>query len=510
MARALIPVLQKLENRAAAAAGAVAFLGGAVALNRSLIGVFYDDGLYAGIAVALGRGMGYVHPHLPGTPAAIHYPPLYPLLLAPLFAAFPVATVGMLAKFLNLGLAALAAALIARHAVRARLLGDGVPAWVAPTLVGALALAIPVLTVQSVLFAEPLFGVLLAAAVIVADREAPERPLRTAALAGTWAALALLTRTIAVAAGAGLPLFLLLVRRRPLREAVVAALPVGLAAMAWGAWTIAHRSGIDPALAINYGSYGEVVRQSGLGAFGRSAPDLVRPLGAITLGWLPIPWLYYLLGVPALGIGVYGFWLLARRSAIGFTLAGYFAILALWPFLADRFLWAVLPWLGLAWAAGALGLIRAKPGLRVPILIIALVMGAGYLLLEARGTVGRWWGSQQRGISANFEELLPGIRNLPAGSVLATSDEALVWLYTGQTSVPFFVYGYAKGIEVHPTPAVQRAYLERQGVTHILFSGYGSGSDVELNDLLGAYPGWLTVIRVWSGGRALFRVNRGS
>ena len=45
------------------------------------------------------------------------------------------------------------------------------------------------------------------------------------------------------------------------------------------------------------------------------------------------------------------------------------------------------------------------------------------------------------------------------------------------------------------------------GVTDILFSGFGGGSDVELNDLIGAYPGWLTPIHVWSGGRAVFRVG---
>ncbi len=507
MASALIPA--RPENRAALVVGLATLAGGTVALNRSLIGVFYDDGLYAGIAVALARGMGYVHPHLPGAPAVIHYPPLYPLVLTPLFAAFPVATAGFLAQVLNLVLSALAAALIARHAVRARLLGAGVPDWAAPAVVLVLALAIPVLTVQSVLFAEPLFAVLLAATVIVADRDAPEHPLRTAAIAGCWAALALLTRTIAVAAGAGLPLFLLLVRRRPLREAIVAGLPVGLAAAAWGAWTLAHRSGIDPAMAINYGSYGEVVQQSGLGAFGRSAPDLVRPLGAITLGWLPYWWLYYLFGVPALAVGLYGFWLLARRSAIGFTLAGYFAILALWPFLVDRFVWAVLPWLGLVFGAGVVSLGKTRRALKLPLLILTVVMAVGYGILEWRGVRGRWWGSLQAAGSRNFAELLPGLRDLPPGSVLATSDEALVWLYTGQISVPFFVYGYDHGVEVHPTPAAQRAYLERQGVTHILFSGYGSGSDVELNDLLGAYPGWLTIIRAWSGGRALFRVNRG-
>jgi len=472
------------------------------------VGVFYDDGLYAGIAVGIGRGLGYVHPHLPGTPAAIHYPPLYPLLLAPLFLAFSVTTASFLAKLLNLGLAALGAALIARHAVAKGLLGEA-PGWLGPLVVAVSALAIPVLTVQSVLFAEPLFGVLLAAAVIVTD-EVPDRarPVSAAFTAGALAALTLLTRTIAVAAGAGLPAYLLIMRRRPWREAAAAAAPVFVVAAAWWAWTMSHRSGIDPALAINYGSYGEVVRQSGLGAFGRSAPDLIRPLGAITLWWLPWRWLYYGFGVPALGIGLYGLWLLARRSGIGLTLVGYLAILAVWPFLADRFLWAVLPWLGLAWAAGAFAVGQAHRTLRLPVLALGVVLAVGYGWVEARGIRGRWWASEQRSISRNFEELLPGL-TLPPGSVLATSDEALVWLYTGQVSVPFYLYGYDHGVEVHPSPAAQRAYLERQGVTHVLFSGYGSGTDVELNALLGAYPGWLTVTKVWSGGRALFRVNRG-
>ena len=61
----------------------VALGGGALALNHQLVGVFYDDGLYAGIAYALSHGLGYVHPHLPGHPAVVHYPPLFPLVLAP-------------------------------------------------------------------------------------------------------------------------------------------------------------------------------------------------------------------------------------------------------------------------------------------------------------------------------------------------------------------------------------------------------------------------------------------
>jgi hypothetical protein len=496
-------------RRAGIAVGAGALAVGAWALNHSLVGGFYDDGLYAGIAIALGKGMGYVHPHLPGAPAVVHYPPLYPLLLAPLFAAFPVSAAAFLGLILNLLLAALGAGLIAAHAVRIRVLGE-MPAWLAPACVLGAAVAIPVLTVQSVLFAEPLFGLLLAGAVVLADG-APERrrPRRAAALAGGLAALALLTRSIALAAATGLPLYLLVSRRRPWREAIAAGIPVLVAAAGWGAWIVARQGGLDPALAINYGGYGETVRQAGLGVIWRSVPDLLRPLGALTLGWLPSVWIYYPVGAAALSVGIYGLVLLTRRSAIGLTLVGYLVILALWPFPSDRFLWAVLPWLALTFAAGAVGLVRAMPRIRVAVLVVVAIVIIGYAQYEIRGALGRWWGLQRERISDNFAELLPGLAALPDSTVLATDDEALVWLYTRRTAVPFYLYGYRNGVETEPTAAEHRRYLERQGVTRVLFSGFGSGSDRELDALLGAYPGWLTMERAWPRGRALFRVNRG-
>src|SRR4029077_232931 len=47
-----------------------ALAGGVLAWNHLLVGVFYDDGIYAGLAWALGHGAGFVYPNLPGTPAA--------------------------------------------------------------------------------------------------------------------------------------------------------------------------------------------------------------------------------------------------------------------------------------------------------------------------------------------------------------------------------------------------------------------------------------------------------
>src|SRR5207247_1387475 len=176
-------------RRAGLAVTCAALAVGALALNRQLIGVFYDDGLYAGIAVALAQGMGYVHPHLPGAPAAVHYPPLWPVLLAPLFAMFRLDTAALLGKILNLLLAA---------------------------------------------------------------------------------------------AGAGVVLYLLVVRRAPWAHLAAAAAPVALAGLGWGLWLARHRGGLDPAMAMNYGSYFETVQAAGVGVFWPSLRDLPRPLGDLT------------------------------------------------------------------------------------------------------------------------------------------------------------------------------------------------------------------------------------
>lgn len=483
------------------AAAGVALAVGALALNHALVGVFYDDGLYAGLATALAHGLGYVHPHLPGTPAAVHYPPLYPAFLTPLFGLFSVSTAALIAKILNLLLAALATGLVAWHAARTELLDPRSPRWLAPALVGAAAIAIPVLATQSVLFAEPLFAVLLAAAVILADRGASPW------LVGTAAALALLTRSIGVAAGAGIVCFML-ERRTPWRVALKTVTPLAVAAALWGLWVVTHEHGIDGALGLNYGSYGEILRQTGLSTLGVSAPDLPRPLEVITLGWIPVRWIFHLAAAATLGIGLYGLALVARRSAVGFTLVFYLAILAIWPYPPDRFLWAVLPWLALAWAVGAIALWRIH-WLRVPVGILATAVACGYGYYEVRGLSGRWWGTQAENISANFNELLPVVADLPAGSIVATDDEALVWLYTQRTSVPFYLERYQGRATLRPSAAEHRAYLERMGVTHVLLASATSPSAGELRGLIEAYPGWLTGVYRWSGGRWLFAVQRG-
>jgi len=503
----------RMARRAGIVAALLVLAGGGLTLNQMLAGVFYDDGLYVGAAYALGHGLGYVHPNLPGHPAVVHFPPLYPLLLTPFVGALPLPAAALAAKVLNILLAALAAGLITWHASRAELLGPGVPAWLAAAVVVAAGVAMPMLTILSVLLSEPLFSVLVVVAVILADRP-PVRwsADRGALLAGVAAALALLTRSVGVAVGAGSVLYLVLVRGAPWRRTALAGGPVFAAALAWGLWLVRHRGGIDPDMAASYGNYFEPLKQAGLRAFWPSLRDLPRPLGDLTLSWLPgPPGLHYLLGGAALAVLLYGLVLLSRRSSIGLTLLCYFAILSVWPFPVDRFLWVVLPWLGLAWVAAAVRLWQRptlRP-LRVPLAIVAGAVVAGYGRLEVEGLVSKAWRAAPALVSTSAGEMLPWLRTLPSDAVVAADFEPLFWLHTGRTCVPLYVHGYHGREVTLPTAAEQRAYLERQGVTHIVIAGYVSESAPELDALLGAYPGWLSVVHAWGGGRAVFQVNRG-
>src|SRR6266550_2540379 len=486
---------------------AVTLACGALALNRQLVGVFYAD-----VAYALTHGLGYVHPHLPGHPAVVHYPPLYPLVLAPFIGMLPLEAAGLAAKVLNVILAAAAAGLVAWHAASVQLLGPEAPPWLAPVLVTGAVVALPMLTILSVLFSEPLFGVLFALAVLLADQPpAGWSPDRATLLAGVAAALALLTRTIGVAAGVGIVLYLLVIRRAPWQRAALAGPPVFVAALGWGLWVARHRGGIDPGMATNYGSYFEVLKGAGLGVFWPSLRQLPRPLGDLTLSWLPAAGLYYAFAVAALAILVYGLVLMVRRSSVGLTSLCYLAILAVWPFPVDRFVWVVLPWLGLAWFAAVLRLWQASTlhRVRVPVALVAGAVAFGYAQLEVRGLATRSWRAAPAYVSASAGEMLPWFATLPADAVIAADFEPLIWLNTGRLSVPFYIYGY-RGREVTaPTPAEQRAYLERQGASYVMISGYVSQSVPELNALVRSYPGWLTMVKQWSGGRTVFRMNRG-
>ena len=491
------------EVKAGLVTAAATLAVGLLALNRALVGVFYDDGLYAGLATALSSGLGYVHPNLPGLPGAVHYPPLYPVVLTPFFGILSVHGAALAAKVLNALFGAAAAGLIAWHVTKSDqlVLPGRWRRWAPAALVLSAAIAIPVLATQTVLFAEPLFALLLAVAVVATDQQ------KSPWLVGVAGALSLLTRSIGIAIVAGIVCFLL-VRRAPWRALVPIVVPPLIAAIGWSLWVAVHRSQIDPALALGYGTYFAHLSQAGLSAIGTNVPDMSRPLEALAFGWIPVRWLYEIVSLLALGTGLFGLALFTRRSAIGFVLIFYLIILAVWPHPPDRFLWAILPWLVLAWAIGAFELARRWPRLSIPVAALVCLVVGGYLYYEVRGFSGRWWDTQARAISANFAELLPIVETLPDSAVVATDDEALVWLYARKRAVPLYLESFRGSEIVRPTAEEHRAYLDRMGVTHILLASSSSPSAIELRTLIGAYPRMLAALYRWPDGRWLFVVNR--
>ena len=490
------------------AAAAALAVGAVVALNltTSLVGVFYDDGIYLSLARALAEGHGYHLLYLPGAPAGVHYPFLYPLFLAGLWKLAPSfpANVAVFkaanAVLLGLGSGLLVLYLSGRSAARP---------WRVAVLVAATATALPLVTVATALFAEPLFLVALVAACWAGDaaREADGRreAWLLAGLAGFLAGAAALARSLGITVVAAVPLSLVLARRP--RAALVALGVSALWLVPWLAWVARHRGGVDPALVAGYGTYGDLMAQAGWSAFSpANVGDLLRPIGAVALapfrGWLRL-----FLGVPALALVAAGFGpLLRRAAALGWTLLAYGAVVLVWPYGPDRFVWAAWPLLAVAFFAGALQVaerarsaappVRAVGRWAVAATVVAVV--AGYAFYQVRGYVRGDATGLGRGISATVSELLPWVRDqTPPDAVVAGEDEALLWLYTGRRAVPSYVWRYRGRSDESLGPDTLKAWLDRARVSYVLLGSAGSDAAPTISQLLGRYPGYLHVARLW-------------
>ncbi len=447
------------------------------AQTGAMVGVFYDDGIYVALAKALAEGHGLVSLHLPGAPPAVHYPPLYPLVLAGLWRLWPDFPANI-ALFQVFDAAALGAAawIILHHARRTSL----------PPLARYAALtlgitAFPMLTLVGVRFSEPLFLALLAGAVSVADSD-DVGPAK-AAVAGVLAGLATLTRSIGIAAIVGIPVALLLRRRR---KAAAMALGVGLVVAApWWAWLAAHADSVDPLIATNYGTYTQYAGQAGLaGLLAGLDFTSLQPFARLLVPALPAPlWLTLsglLLAVTAIGVVT-----VARRvPALLLVLLPYVGLVTLWPFTPDRFMWILLPWMALFATAGSLRVWRWGWWGRIPVALLAIAIALGYGWRQVVSVTERQFTATADVASRPFSVLTAGIRTgTPEDAIVATDGEALVHLYTGRTTVPLFLFRL-EGREMLSFGAdTTLRYLCDQRVTHVAVSWVG-GDALPLLDTL--------------------------
>ena len=490
-------------------------VGAVVALAMpwdALIGVFYDDGLYAALARALAEGSGYRFLHLPGGAPGVHYPPGWPFLLSLLWRLHPdFPANAALLRSANVVLAGLAALLAAGY-LGPRL---GIGRWGAAALVAAAFTAVPLVAVATVLFSEPLFLVLLVASCWAAEAArtaAGRRAGGFALVAGTLAGAAALTRSIGIAVVVGVLLSLLVARRS--RLAALAALPAAVMLTPWQIWVAAHRSAVDPLIAANYGTYGDFVGQGGLQLAPASLIGLVRPLAVIALP--PLGAVRSALAVPALLVLLAGLYHLARRAPpLGLTLLAYLGVVVLWPYGPDRFLWAALPLLAAAFTAGALGLCtagadeRSRRWARALVLVGAIPVVSGFLWYQARALPAGAATAAQRGISTTLRPVLPWIRQATdSAAVIAGEDEALLWLYTGRRAVPNYLWR-VRGRTAEDLGADSlMVWLRKTGATHLVLSGRGSEAAPAVDALIERHRGTLVLVQVWPEGPLAFALPR--
>jgi hypothetical protein len=438
------------------------------AQGNTMVGVFYDDGIYVTAAKALAEGLGYRNIHLPGVPLPIvHYPPLYPLWLSLLWRLWPQfpANVALFA----LGDAAflgLAAWITARHLHRRLPL----PGPVVLAVLAAGFVNFPLLTLVSLRMSEALFLMLLAAAVTVADRR--EAGVREGILAGALAGLATETKSVGVAVLAGVVLSLWLRRRRP--ASLAAAVAGAVVVAPWIIWVLLHAGQIDHRLA-NYTTYLSELHDAGLASvLGGLKGRALSPIFDIAVPhvrlWLrrPLGWLL----IAALAWGVARS---ARRApALIATLLCYFVIISLWPFPPNRFIWVILPWILLFIAVGCWAAWRQPRWGRALVAVIALTVAIGYVRLEGVALWRHTFLTTNRQISRSFQLLVPAIATeLPPDAVIASEDEALVYLYSGRHTVPSNLFHW-QGLGTEPFSTAEHVRIWCQmGVTYLAVTAPG-------------------------------------
>lgn len=469
------------------------------AQTTALVGVFYDDGIYVTGAKGLVEGFGYRNIHLPGAPPMVHYPVLYSAILSILWRLWPAFPANV-ALFQLADAAALAAAawIMAAHGRRV-----GVPAPARYTVLALGFAAFPLLALIGVRFAEPLFLALVAGAVALADRD--DVDLKTAAAAGALAGLAALSRTIGACAVAAIPVSLWLRGRR--RSAVVAA-GIGVAVAApWAVWVALRAGDIDPRLA-NYTPYAQVVGQTGLAPVLQGLVTLraLWPIPELLLPRLPA-WGFMPLAALVAGLLIFGGVVSFRRApAFVATVTLYLLISTVWPFPPHRFVWIVVPWLGLLLAAGWLRLWGFGRAARTVAVLVAATVAVGYLPREALSLTQRRFARPAERISQSFRVLTASIgAEVPADAVIASEDEALIHLYTGRRSVPSHLFRW-QGIATAPLPGEEAVrYWCDVGVTHLALTGPGGPVGEIVADLEQRPDTAVTPLFRITNGPALYR-----
>lgn len=353
------------------------------------LGAFHDDAVYVALGRAIAQRHGYHSIYAAGNPVHLRYPPGLPLIFAVLWTVgrtLPV--VAGLAGGLSIAATSVAAGLVWWIA-RAKL---GLHPWTA--LVWSLG---PFLLDSALLYfslpiSEPYFVLGWAVALVLAYRLSERPSLPRAAVLGLVIAAAVLTRTQALAVLAGL-LGAMMLQRIPWRATVTflvaALLPMAVWGLAHGRMAAAGPLSSQPDEA-SYLSWVPVRHAGQLPAFLVAA---IRVNWGVYWDQIPrhltdVKMAGVVLLAAALALAIGGGVVLGRRhTALTLSVAANAAVLLLWPWPQDRFVFAMLPFAGLLTAAAVdAAVVKAVPRVR---LAVYATLGLFALSVASRQTTLR-------------------------------------------------------------------------------------------------------------------------
>jgi hypothetical protein len=347
--------------------------------ERLLIGSFNDDGVYVAVGKAIAAGEGYRSIHLAGDPVQVKYPPGYPALLAVLWwIGGSLPNVAGLIRLLNTAVVAAGAGtlwyygrrVLGAHVLPLALLGIG-PFFLDATL-----------QYHSLALTEPYFVLGWAICLLVVAREIDSTNASLAPRVAAWGGITLAVTTLFRAhAVALIPAVLLaLVHRRSGTRAILAftagAIVPLVAWQVYHGYMIAHgrvSSIPDEASYVDWFTSGDVADTyravwstaiRNVGGYASILTDYtsgIRPLAAAILAFAAV----------VVGIGAYR--TRRGRPELVLMIGASLALVLIWPFLQDRFLLPLLPFMGLLAARAISDFVRARPPIVYRLVVVAMI-----------------------------------------------------------------------------------------------------------------------------------------
>ena len=426
--------------------GLLASIFALLTFDRYPVGAGVDDTMYLILAKSLATGQGYRSLNLPGAPPNTHFPPGYPAVLSLLWRASPSFPRNVIYfKAFNMLCFVVAAVGMVRFTLRVEI-GR---VWAAALSVIA-AISVPSLILVALLLSETLFLCLIVLLLPFMEqfvRRTPEGQR------GGWRAFAIgiaigvctLVRSHGIVLVPAVVIVLAFHRRW--RDIAFLVMSFLLCIVPWQMWSATHAGVVPAPLLGEYDSYtawwirgfremGPAMIARTLARTTREAAGMFAALFSPMRGAAPRAVTFLALASLAIA-GVAGAW---RRIPVTLLfLAGYLAIVAVWPYQPARFIWGVWPLILLVLIIGVHSGTQARwhPSLRAVLLVSSVWVSVGYGAYELRAIRGRWWSSIPRSAAPHISFAVEWANTRTAtADVIATEDEGPVYLYTGRHTVP--------------------------------------------------------------------------